>query len=71
MLAWEVLTGQHPFQAADLVEMLRRRHQPLPELPGKPQLSRVLHRMLAASPRDRYRDINEAAAALRAAMERA
>ncbi len=71
VVAWEVLTGQHPFQADDLVEMLRRRHQPLPELPGQPQLSRVLHRMLADSPRDRYRDINEAAAALRAAMERA
>lgn len=71
VVAWEVLTGQHPFQADDLVEMLRRRHQPLPELPGKPQLGRVLHRMLADSPQDRYRDINEAAAALRAAMERA
>lgn len=71
VVAWEVLTGQHPFQAADLVEMLRRRHQPLPELPGKPHLTRVLHRMLAASPQDRYRNVSEAAAALRSAMERA
>lgn len=71
VIGWEQLMGEHPFRADDLVSMVRRRYAPLPVVAGKiGELSRVLARMLAVSPADRYADLRDASAALRAALER-
>jgi serine/threonine protein kinase len=70
VLAWQLVTGSHPFQADDLVTLLRRRHDPLPDLPEHPELHQVLCRMLACDPHARYDNIEQAASALRAALRR-
>lgn len=70
VVAWELLMGEHPFRADDLVSMVRRRYAPLPVVAGMSGPSRVLARMLAVAPADRYPDLRDAAAALRAALER-
>jgi hypothetical protein len=69
VIAWELLVGEHPFQAEDLVGLMQRRYAPLPPAPACPKVARVLERMLAKNPNDRYPDIRDAAIALRRALE--
>ncbi len=66
VLAWEMLTGELPYNAGDAVSMaIMHVKEPVPRLP--PQLrqwQRFLDRALAKSPRKRYHDAAEMLAAL-------
>lgn len=66
VLAWEMLTGELPYNAGDAVSMaIMHVREPIPRLP--PQLrhwQRFMDRALAKSPRKRYHDAAEMLAAL-------
>lgn len=66
VLAWEMLTGELPYNAGDAVSMaIMHVKEPVPRLP--PQLrhwQRFIDRALAKSPRKRYHDAAEMLAAL-------
>jgi len=67
IILFEMLSGVVPFAAKDVMEVLRQHvREPPPKLPVAEPVSRVLGRLLAKSPDDRYED---AAAALEAVRE--
>jgi len=67
VLAWEMLTGQLPYQADDAIAMaLAHVHSPLPRLP--PRLrhwQRFVHRALAKQPHKRFHNAEHMLAVLR------
>ena len=70
MLAYEVLTGAKPFQAATLSELLvHHTEDPLPTFEGlPPAIHAVLARAAAKDPTARFANLTDFAAALRAAI---
>ncbi|MGH1340607.1 MAG: protein kinase domain-containing protein [Nannocystales bacterium] len=67
IILFEMLSGAVPFAAKNVMEVLRQHvREPPPELPVAPPVSKVLRRLLAKSPDDRYED---AAAALLAVQQ--
>ena len=68
IILFEMLSGAVPFAAKDMMEVLRQHvREPAPELPVAAPVSRVLGRLLAKSPDDRYEDAAAAVAAVREA----
>jgi WD40 repeat protein/DNA-binding SARP family transcriptional activator len=74
IVAYEMLTGVHPFPQSSLQELLDRHlrdaipsvREARPQLP--PTIDRVIARATAKDARERYSDANELAAAFRAAI---
>ena len=71
VILYEMLAGRRPFRGeheqAVIYEILNRRPQPLRELRPEtpPELSRIVGRLMAREPRDRYPGVDEALADLR------
>ncbi|MBS2038581.1 serine/threonine protein kinase [bacterium] len=65
VVAYEMLTGQRPFQADDPVQMIWKQMNEAPPPPDLPEpLAQVLLRMLAKEPRLRFADVELARQAL-------
>lgn len=57
VMAYEVLTGGHPFPAKDVTELLMDIIQKMPDVQGvPPPLRPVVERLLVKDPNDRYQD---------------
>ena len=66
VLAWEMLTGQLPYQAEDALAMaIQHAQKPVPALPpGLRQWQRFMERAMAKSPLRRFHDASQMLAAL-------
>jgi len=75
VLLYELLAGQHPFQAATPVEiMYMHLNDPLPPVTGldpdlQEAINAVIQKATAKNPRQRYKDVLEMAAAFRQAAD--
>ncbi|WP_394828651.1 serine/threonine protein kinase [Pendulispora albinea] len=76
VLGFFAVTGQHPFHAATVQELLRAHRIMPPPLPSSlapaplhPELTRVLLRLLAKDPADRFQTANDLVAALGAVSD--
>ena len=68
IIFYEMLSGRVPFDAPDMMEMLRKQvKDPPPPLPVAPVVGEVLSRLLAKAPEHRYADAAEALRAVKAA----
>jgi eukaryotic-like serine/threonine-protein kinase len=73
VVAYELLAGQHPFEASSPAKLLQRVFQSTPDLarPGiDPRIVVVLRRLLARAPAERFEHAEEVIAALARALGR-
>ena len=70
IIFYEMLSGRVPFDAPDMMEILRKQVQdPPPPLPVAPVVGALLDRLLAKAPEDRYAAAGEALRAVKAAKK--
>lgn len=70
VMCWEFLTGRRPFEEENPVSLIMKHlSEPVPSLaalrPDLEKFAKVLERMLAKNPEDRYRDLEHALNSLR------